>query len=628
MGALLVAAATFGLVVPATAQIQQTDRYAVTDFAVKVPNADVDLGVEARDKVRDSLSQVFGRNRETVPTDQVTRAMRDLGLMPPVTRAADLLRLGDAVDAQYVVTGEVANWRIVEVSGGRQAQVLMVVQVRNVSGGVPVNAAVATGKSAPRAGDTSDATLLADALTDGAFQVVNDMEGKILPKATVLNTTDSRILLNQGARSGMKEGMKVIFLRGAEQVAEGVVNSVDADSAWVRVTRQVKGVRPGDSTQTIVDVPVLAANPWGGDGAPKTRASRSSGGNQALFSLLLLLVILGFLFLGGRGSSNEVVGNVKAEATTPSVSPGVRVSWTLDAFARGNNEGPYRWQVWRQGVNTNPVAVALAPASFVVDDTLGTFAPASGSQWDDFGGISGGNSCINEAPPGGDDPVAAPLAIGVPQRYSVEMVYRVDPNSLPFPPNGSGGGGGTTGTTGTTGGTGTTGTTGGTGTTGTTGGTGTTGTTGGTGTTGNTGGGGAQYCYFVSVRVPASGQATPLNRPQLTAPTDGANDTGNTVFSFQSVRGLDPSVPLEYAVQLSPDPVFGGQSVTLGEFIDTATPNAQALATQPVATGTLFPTSTTVYWRIGVRNVQDVPGPVADSSGKRYIWSGARRITR
>lgn len=629
MGALLVAAATFGLVVPAAAQIQTVDRYAVTDFAVKVPNADVDLGAEARDKVRDALTQVFGRNRETVPTDQVSRAMRELGLMPPVTRSADLLRLGDSVDAQYVVTGEVANWRIQPVAGGRQAQVQTIIQIRNVSGGVAVNAAVATGKSAPRADDTSDATLLSDALNDAAFQLVSSMEANILPKATVLNTTNDRVLLNQGARSGVKSGMRMIILRGTEQVAEAVVTSTDPDSAWARITRQTKGVSPGDVVQTVVEVPVLRPG-WSGSGEPRTATSRSSSGNSGLVSLLLLLVILGFLFLGGRGGSNAVVGNVRAEAQSTGVSTGVRVSWTLDAFARGNNEGPFRWQVWRQGVNTNPVAVALAPASSVVDDTLGTFAPADGSQWDDFGGVSGGNSCTNSAPPGGDDPVSAGPVVGVPQRYSVEMVYRVDPNSLPFPPNTTGGGTGTTGggTTGTTGGTtGTTGTTGGTtGTTGTTGGTtGTTGTTGG----GGTGGGGTQqYCYFVSIRVPAIGQATPLAQPSLTGPSSPSNDTGTTVFTFNSARGVDLTVPLEYVVQLSPDALFGSQSVTLGEFVDTSTASGQVLATQPISTGTLFPTSTRIFWRIGVRNLQDVPGPVADATGKRYVWSGARQLTR
>ena len=331
LGALLVAAATLGIAIPASAQIQETNRYAVTDFAVKVTAPDIDLGAETRDKVRDALSQVFQRDRETVPTDQVSRAMRDLGLMPPVTRAADLLRLGDALDAQYIVTGTVENWRVVPVNGMKQAQIIVSVQVRNVSGGIPVNAAAVTGKSAPRGADTTEATLLGDALTDAAFKAVSSMEGNILPTATVLSTTGDTVLINHGTRSGLQNGMRAIFMRGSEQVAEGTVSNADVDSAFVRVTRATKGVRPGDKFQTIVDVPVIRPG-WGGDGDPKTsNPRRSSAGNQALFSLLLLLVILGFLFL--------IVG----------------VFWIIQAFAERDGNA-----VWWLGLTAGVLMVILA----------------------------------------------------------------------------------------------------------------------------------------------------------------------------------------------------------------------------------------------------------------------------
>lgn len=627
--ATLAALLTFGLSAPAQAQIvTETERYAVTDFGVRVPSSDLDLATEARDAIRGALAKVFDNNRETVPVDEVDRAVRELGLKAPFSRPADLIRLGDQLDANYIVTGEVANWRVVEAPGGKQAQVILTVYVRSVSTGIALNGAVITGRSAVRAEDTSVSSMLGEALTDGAFHAVNEMESKILPKGNVLNTIQNEALINRGARSGFRKDTRVIIMRGREQVAEGIVISVDPDSSFVRVTKFAKGVQPGDSVQTVVDVPTVVPV-FNTDGTPKTRASRSSTGNQGLFSLVLVLVILGFLFLGGRGSSNDPIGNVLAEAYTPSVSPGVRISWTRDSFFRGNNEGPFRWQVWREGVNTNPVAVAAGSSSFAIDDTLGSNAPGTGTQWDDFDGISGGTTCDFEAPPGGDAPVIPALPTGVPARYRVELVYRVDQNSLPLPPNTSSSGGGTGGGTtggGTTGG----GTTGG-GTTGggTTGG-GTTGggTTGG-GTTGGTTGGGTVYCYFATTRVPAIGQATPLDKPGNRGPADNLADSGSHVFSFTSVRNIDPSLSLEYVVQFSPDALFAaGQTVTLGNLVDTSTQGGQQISTSSINTSTLFPNSNFLFWRIGVRNIDDNPGPVADASGKRYIFGGAWKLRR
>ena len=38
--------------------------------------------------------------------------------------------------------------------------------------------------------------------------------------------------------------------------------------------------------------------------------------------------------------------------------------------------------------------------------------------------------------------------------------------------------------------------------------------------------------------------------------------------------------------------------------------------------------ATTIWWRIGARNIDDVPGPIPDATGQRYIFSVPRSFTR
>jgi hypothetical protein len=133
----------------------------------------------------------------------------------------------------------------------------------------------------------------------------------------------------------------------------------------------------------------------------------------------------------------------------------------------------------------------------------------------------------------------------------------------------------------------------------------------------------------MSIRVAAQGTATPLTRPNLRGPVEGATINAPTNFQWTSVRGPVASVLIGYVVQISPDPSFpAGRTTTLPEFVESVVANGQTVSSPTFDTGTLFPGSTTLYWRVGARNVADRPGPVADASGNRYIFSSPRRFNR
>lgn len=621
---------TFGGAQSAHAQIQDdVQTYAITDFVVGVPSGDVDLGAAARDAVRLEMSK---KGLEMLPQESVSRQLSELGFVPPLTRPADLIRLGQALGARFLVTGEVNNFQFSDVSGGRQAAVILRVIIKDAATGISVNGSAKSGLSGVRTGDVSNATLLNEAINDAAFHTVMEITTAQIPTATVLNTLPDRALINRGARSGFKVEDMVLIQRGSETIGTGRVLTVDPDSAFIKFVDIQRGVATGDKIVRIVEPPVIRG--FGPNGEMRINERKSSNGNQGLIAILILVVILGFLLGSGRGSNSDLVQDVQAEAITQANDiPGVRVSWTRDPFLRGNPNlgGPVQWQVFRDGVGAGPVAIAPASASSIIDDTAQTnFQTTYLNPSDTANSVIDPAACSQDDT---EDSTATALVAGVPSRYSVRVVYRVSALDLPgLGSSGSGGGGGTTGGGGglTTGGTGG-GTTGGGGLTtggGTTGGTTTGGTTTGGTTTGG-GGGGGEYCYYVSLPVQAQGVATALPRPSLLTPQNNALVQAPLNFQVTSVRGPVASLTIEYVIQLSTQPTFpAGETVTLDPFLDFNTPNGQTLSSPTTDTSVYFPNANTLYWRAGARNVEDSPGPVADASGKRYIFSGARAIRR
>ena len=621
LASVVLAALTFGAAGNASAQASDFPAIAVIDFEVNSGRVDnAALGPMAAEAVRKELAKLG--TADIVPNETIKRTIDELGWQTAPKDRASLIRLGQNLNVDTIVTGEVRDAHVDSVGNGRQARILVAMEMRDVASGLTINGAQTIGSSGVRTGEVANNTMYGDAINAMAFDAVRDMQNRQLPSATVLNTLKDQALINRGARSGFRPGMPVIIVRGHDQVGNATVSTVDPDSAFINFGSLIKGVQPGDKVRSLYspDKTMLEILP---NGTARTSRGVRSGSNSGLVSLLLVVLALAFLLGQGRGS-NETLAKVKAEAVmTASDQAGVMISWTRDPFLRGNQEGPFRWQVWRNDGSLSPVAVADGTQGNVIDDTVGTNAPTGANPWYDFTGVDTNTQC-NDLPDAGDPAVNAMIA-GTPYQYSVEVVYRVSGLSLP---------GSSTGGTGTTGGTATGGTaTGGTttgGTTGlTTGGT----TTGGTATGGTTGGTTGQtneWCYFLSKRVNASGIATPLVRPELRAPDPDQVVTTPITFQFSSVRGPVVSVQLFYVIQLSTSPAFptGNQTVTLTEFIELTEPGGSTVSSPTIDTSSYFPGSVDVFWRVGARNPADSPGPKMDANRQRYIYSAVRRFKR
>ena len=601
-GRALSAVSIFALVLPfltlslasrATAQVETKEPWAVVQFADLSPVKGEGLGQMAAEAMATELAKLD--KYDVQPVDSVDRAMTELGYQPPVSRPEEIVRLGQNLRVVNVVAGELVNYRIVKDGAGRFGEVKLRVVVRDVASGLSINGAAVLGASGVRTGDVEDSTLIRDAINAAAFKASADIAKNTLPKATVLNTLERTALINKGSRSGFQQGQNIIVLRGREQVASAVVGNVEPDSAFVRVTRQTKGIQPGDKVQVIFDVPTLKAE-FGKPGDLGRVSQRRSGNASGVISVLLVLGIAVFLLGQGRGGNTSIVTSLSSEATVlPNDLPAVQLSWRPDAFVKGN-QTRFNWQIWRDDVPDTPVAVATGTASNYVDDgnALGNLTYYS------FTDIGPGATC--PALPGGDSVARTAIAAGRPYAYSIELVYRV--SALESPDFGGGTSGGTTGG-GTTGG-------------GTTGG----GTTG--GTTGGTGG----WCYYVSTRTAAVGTATPLLRPVLRSPENDVTVATPTVFRFDSVRGSVTSILLEYVLQFSPNPQFpANQTATVNKWVDSAGTGTVSTPGAVRESTTVFPSSRTIYWRIGARNLNDKPGPVS-INGERYIFSAPLRFQR
>lgn len=125
-------------------------------------------------------------------------------------------------------------------------------------------------------------------------------------------------------------------------------------------------------------------------------------------------------------------------------------------------------------------------------------------------------------------------------------------------------------------------------------------------------GGDNDYCYYTTTRTSAKGPVTPVIPAALVAPADQSKDVNNTLqFSWQAVQGAD-----QYLVQISTERIFRTKSRIKNIVVVNDQNN-----TDPIDISTVFPTTKRLYWRVGAKNSGDVPGPVRDSAGNRYVFS-------
>ena len=568
--ALLMPFLTLASIRPAMAQIQTLPTWAVVDFVNRSPGGKggEKIGALAADAISDELGK--SNKYEITPRESVARAITQLNLVTPVTESTSLTRLANELQATSLVTGEVINYQIRPNGNGKQADVAIRMVVRDVASGLPVNGSAQTASSSVRAGDTPDDVLLGEAFGIAAAKAVNDINTRQLPKGTVLNTFEESAFINQGTRSGFKTGQKLIIYRGAEQVATATITEVSYDDATARIDRSYKGIRPGDRVQVVFDVPNIEPR-FSNDGTARPVVEHKPRDTNHFLQILLAAVALAVIMGGGGSNGQHVVTQVKSEATFDQFAsgPGVKISWNTNGWVQGNNQ-KFQWQIWRSDVFNAPVIIADGSRSNIVDTTQ-----ARSFTWNTAPKSSVTNCLANPTAGGSVVDPGTPIASGQPYLYQVELIYRISALDFPNPPQGT------------------------------------------------------EFCYFLTDRETAQGPATPLDRPDVLAPAQGVDVKKSIPFTTNSVVKNTP-ITVQYALELSTSSEFKkGQTEIIGP-VTTNTTGIVNIGIIDTFNGRkqFIKNATTLWWRIGAKNVVDAPGPVPDAIGARYIWSIPRSFTR
>ncbi|HEY0865790.1 MAG TPA: hypothetical protein VGE01_00330, partial [Fimbriimonas sp.] len=534
-----------------------------------------------------------------------------------------------------IVSGDIVDYEVRQVNGGRQALVSVRAVMTDVASGLPINGAAIDGRSTIRGGDVTDETLVADAIGAAASQAVRQIQQRTLPTGTVLNTQVDRALVNQGARSGFKLGQDVIFVRqGVGQVGNGRVSRVDPDQSDVTITRYTLGIQPGDRVRVLFTPPDIRPG-FSTSGTAQVARTGSRGVASSTVTALLLVGLLALLVGGGgSGGGGEAGGNFVAEPTAEAGSGNAanKLRWSGSLFG-GGSRNYVKWQIWRNDVLDTPIAVVNDPSG---RSYLDTEVGGRIFDWTFLNGQVGGTQCdFDEFDDQTiEDPGVPGVTPGIPYTYTLNAVYRVARADLNDGGDDNGTGGNNGGNNG-----------------GNTTGFNTGGNTGGN-TTGLTTGGGPQrvrkqtskgsvrpqlgrqedFCYFVSSRSSTPGTATPIRRPQLTSPADNAFIRESELQIFQVTSpftAVGADVAPEYILQFSKTRDFRN-AVTIEQW---APGNTAIVASREIALqGEDIPStyrSGDFYWRIGARNSLDNPGPVPDpATGERYIFSLPRLLKR
>jgi hypothetical protein len=503
---------------------------------------------------------------DVVSQNDVRTKIEELRLRPPFDKIA-LQTLARSLDATAVLTGEIRAAQITQ--NPTQVRVTMVVRLLDVASGELINGAVATGTAQHIGLDGAQDVLLDEALTKAAFDARQRMERYQLPSGTVLNTsvvgTRQDALLNIGSRQGVKQGMQFVVLRGRELVGYLSASSIDADKTTAQITQNFRGVKPEDQVRAIYTLPedlppapqVARTDPnvvVTPDAAPSQRGRRRSlTGAARIFGGLLLA--LGIYALASRKDGTTSFGTAARAAIVPAASPAesaaIRVTWDRPRQVPPN--AVVQYQVYRIDP-TNGQQILIATASEAAREVFDT---ATARQVVDFYTGTGVDPTLEAGPL--DVPGIVP---GRQYRYNVRTIFF---EGVTFEDD-----------------------------------------------TGNGTGTGTTTGLRISQPSAASGQATPLVPPVMTAPQDNTTgvDLTNLTFTWTTVAGAN-----EYSLQVSADPLNPDSYQEVARVPWPSRVGGQSLS-RTVNVANRFAGRTLLGARVGARNSTDGRPPVGG-----YVFS-------
>lgn len=314
-----------------------------------------DSGVQGTVLARAATDAVVIELSKSNRFDVITRAqidskMKELGVKPPLS-GVELSRLADELAAEAMIEGSVKAVDVRGSQAARTASVTLVIRMTDQSSGEVINGAIQRGVSQNHVGEEciDDDTLIAEALNNAAFLAVKTMVDYIIPEATVQNTVrTNEVLLNKGARDGLRSGMRMIVTRNREVIGELNVGEVDPLNSVAAIVKQTRGIRPEDKARAVFDMPTIersGTSAAGRTGTSPSKAIKNGSSKLRNFLIGLGIAVLAYQLFKPHG---ETVGSVIAQTQVDPVGqPGVLVSWDSGSLGKGLNIS--KWNVYRDG---------------------------------------------------------------------------------------------------------------------------------------------------------------------------------------------------------------------------------------------------------------------------------------
>ncbi len=302
------------------------------------------------------------RNDVGVTRSQIKAEMEKLNLRPPLDRVG-LVRLADALTVDAIMQGSIVKIEYSGSGANRAASVTLALQLIDRASGEIINGALQSGQSAARIGYTADDdTLVTEAINNAAYLAVKQVSDYVIPEGTVhVNQGVDQVVLNRGARQGIKLGMRMIILRQKEIIGFVQVTKLSANDATAKVLKSLRGIQPEDRFRAIYEMPAVAPS-LKGEPLPSGAPTTSKPGRSAIQRIGKFLVgaavvfFVAKMFVDGRGVES---GPGLGTGDTNTV-----VTW--DPTKLGHGKNVWEYQILRDDfVQTGRPVVALSSSTAI-----------------------------------------------------------------------------------------------------------------------------------------------------------------------------------------------------------------------------------------------------------------------
>lgn len=340
----------------------QTYAVAVVDFVNESRIKSDLLARIATDAVVLEMSKNV-RNDVGVTRNQIKAEMEKLGLRPPLDRVG-LVRLADALAVDAIMQGSIVRIEYTGAGSNRAASVTLALQLIDRASGEIINGAVQTGQSAARVGYMADDdVLVTEAINNAAYLAVKELSDYVIPEGTVyVNEGVDQVVLNKGARQGIKLGMRMIVLRQKEIIGYLQVTKVSPNDSTAKVLKSLRGIQPEDNFRAIYEMPTVAPS-LKGEPLPSGAPVSSKPGRTAIQRVgkfLIGVAVVAFvanIWRSGRGVESG-----------PGIHPGESntvITWDPTKFGHGKNVWEYQILRMDDFAITGTPVVALSSSTAI-----------------------------------------------------------------------------------------------------------------------------------------------------------------------------------------------------------------------------------------------------------------------